>query len=228
MFGHLLSALRKRRVQSRLERHAIPDSLWTLTLSRHPFLSRRSEEDLKRLRTLATLFLGTKEFTGAAGQEITDEVAVSIAAQACLPVLELGLGWYDSFVGIVVYPDEVVARREVVDDDGIVHLYDEALSGEAMPGGPVVLSWRDVSESSEWAGEAAYNVVIHEFAHVIDMRDGQADGIPPLVDSRERHDWIEALDEAYAAHANAVEADIETTMDPYGACLLYTSPSPRD
>lgn len=217
MFSRLLQAWAQRRDQARLQRHAIPDALWELTLLRHPFLQRRSAPDLERLRTLAALFLAGKEFSGAAGQDVTDEVAVSIAAQACLPVLELGLGWYDAFVGIVVYPDEVVARREVVDDDGVVHFYDESLSGEAMPGGPVVLSWRDVSESNEWDGEPAYNVVIHEFAHVMDMRDGVADGIPPLADAGEHRAWREALDEAYALHAHAVEADLPTAVDPYGA-----------
>lgn len=200
-----------------MQRHAIPDGLWDLTLLRYPFLARRSESDRARLRDLASLFLSEKEFSGAAEQAVTDEVAVSIAAQACLPVLELGLAWYDGFVGIVVYPDEVVARREVVDDDGVVHLYDEALTGEAMAGGPVVLSWRDVAESSEAAGESAYNVVIHEFAHVLDMRDGEADGLPPIADPQERRAWVEALDEAYAAHVQAVDDGFEPVVDPYGA-----------
>jgi Mlc titration factor MtfA (ptsG expression regulator) len=103
------------------------------------------------LRALTAGFLATKEFHGAQGFVITDEVAVDIAAQAVLPVLHLGLRWYDDFVGIVVHPDEVVARREFVDDAGVVHHYDEVLAGEAMEGGPVMLSWRDVVD----AGTAA-------------------------------------------------------------------------
>lgn len=217
MLGRLWTALRQRRTAARLQRHAIPDALWDLTLLRHPFLARRPDAERARLRELASLFLSEKEFSGAAGQEVTDEVAVSIAAQACLPVLELGLGWYDGFVGIVVYPDEVVARREVVDDDGVVHLYDEALTGEAMVDGPVVLSWRDVAESSEGAGESAYNVVIHEFAHVLDMRDGEADGLPPIADASERRAWIEALEDAFAAHVHAVDDGLQPFLDPYGA-----------
>jgi hypothetical protein len=78
-------------------------------------------------------------------------------------------------VGIVVHPDEVVAQREVMDDDGVVHAYDEVLAGEAMEGGPVMLSWRDVADAGETAA-SGYNVVIHEFAHVLDMGDGAADG----------------------------------------------------
>ncbi len=85
------------------------------------------------------LFLDRKEFTGADGFVVSDEIAVSIAAQACLPVLHLGLEHYGRFVGIVVHRGEVVARREHVDEAGVVHRYDELLSGEAMEGGPVML-----------------------------------------------------------------------------------------
>ena len=125
---------------------------------------------------MATLFLAEKEFSGARGLVVSDEMAVAIAAQACLPALALGLDWLDGFVGIVVHEDAVVARREVEDDDGVVHAYDEELSGEAMSGGPVMLAWRDVDEAGESAADG-YNVVVHEFAHVIDMRGGVTAGV---------------------------------------------------
>jgi len=186
----------KRRDERVLRQRAIPEPLWQLTLARYPFLARRIADDLTALRELATLFLAQKEFHGAQGLAITDEIAVAIAAQACLPILKLGLGHYAGFVGIVVHPDEVVARREVMDEDGVVHHYDETLSGEAMEGGPVMLSWHDVEaagESAEWG----YNVVIHEFAHVLDMGDGLADGVPPLPDRAARQAWCEVIDAEY-------------------------------
>jgi Mlc titration factor MtfA (ptsG expression regulator) len=128
------ATLRKRRDERTLRKRAIPDPLWALTLARYPFLARRRDDDIATLRDLATLFLAQKEFTGAHGFEVTDEIAVAVAAQACLPVLRLGLPAYAGFVGIVIHPDEVVARREVMDEDGVVHHYDETLSGEAMEG----------------------------------------------------------------------------------------------
>ena len=128
---------------------------------------------------MAARFLADKEFHGANGMAITDTVAVAIAAQAVLPVLHLGLGWYDDFVGIVVHPDEVLARRTVHDETGVVHHYEEVLAGEAMDGGPVMLNWRDV-EGAGATADQGYNVVIHEFVHKIDMRDGTPDGCPPL------------------------------------------------
>jgi MtfA peptidase len=156
-----------------LAHRAIPEALWQLTLARFPFLSRRSAADVQGLRELATLFLADKEFAGAHGLHVDDEMAVTIAAQACLPVLRLGLHWYQDFKGIVVHADAVVAQREVVDADGVVHQYEEELSGEAMQGGPLMLSWQDVAESGSSA-EWGYNVVIHEFAHVLDRRAQRA------------------------------------------------------
>jgi len=215
----LLARLRQRRDARRLQRHAIPDELWLLTLARLPFLARRSPEDLGQLRRLASLFLADKEFTGAGGLAVDDEMAVCIAAQACLPVLRFGLDPYRGFVGIVVHPDEVVARRSVTDDDGIVHEYDEVLTGEAMEGGPVMLSWHDVSQSG-LSAEWGYNVVIHEFAHVLDMGDGVADGLPPLADAAERDNWRAVLGDEFARFCVQVDADHETLLDPYGATSI--------
>ena len=134
-----------------LQRHAVPDELWDTMLAAYPFIALRSEEDRQALRALVSLFLSRKEFHGAQGLQVTDEMAVAIAAQACLPVLKLGIAAYDGFVGIVVHPDEVVAQREVMDEDGVVHEYDEVLTGEAVGGGPVMLAWSDVASAGETA-----------------------------------------------------------------------------
>lgn len=199
-----------------LARRAIPEALWARTLERFPFLAARSAEDLAALRRLATLFLDRKEFSGANGLVVTDEMAVAIAAQACLPVLRLGLHAYDDFVGIVVHPAEVLARRVVTDEDGVVHHYDEVLAGEAMEGGPVMLSWADVSEAGDLA-QWGYNVVIHEFVHKLDMADGQADGMPPLPDRTSRQQWRSVIEPAYEAFCREVDLGLETFLDPYGS-----------
>ncbi|MES2717267.1 MAG: M90 family metallopeptidase [Pseudomonadota bacterium] len=199
-----------------LARRAIPDALWQLTLARLPFLCRRTDADLAELRRLASLFLDSKEFTGSNGLVVDDAMAVCIAAQAVLPVLRFGLAPYRGFVGIVVHPDEVLARREVTDDHGLVHTYDEVLAGEAMDGGPVMLSWRDVAEAGDSAAWG-YNVVIHEFAHVLDMGDGSADGVPPLDSAQARRDWLAVLMPAYDRLGEQVACGYQTLLDPYGA-----------
>ena len=216
MIARWLRALRQRRDARTVLQRAIPDALWALTLLRFAFLSQRPAADVQRLRDMATLFLAAKEFSAPGDEPVTDEMAVAVAAQACLPVLELGLHWYDGFVGIVIHPDVVRARREHTDENGVVHEYDETLSGEAMEGGPVMLSWRDVAEAGESA-EWGYNVVIHEFAHVLDMRDGEPDGTPPLATRAERVRWGDVLQAHYLALCEAVDAGRETFLDPYAA-----------
>jgi len=212
----MLSWLKRRRDARTLATRAIPDALWQLTLARFPFLAHRSAGDVDRLRDMSTLFLAEKEFSGAHGLQIDDDMAAAIAAQACLPVLELGLAWYDGFVGIVVHADGAIAQREFTDDDGVVHEYEEELSGEAMHGGPVMLSWRDVAEAGESA-EYGYNVVIHEFAHVLDMRDGLADGVPPLPDRAAREQWLRVLETEFDAFCDRVDNEEDTLLDPYAA-----------
>lgn len=201
----------------------LPPALWQQVLAQYPFLANRPADELQRLHDLTRRFLQDKEFTGAQGLVITDEMAVSIAAQAVLPVLHLGggLAWYDDFVGIVVHPEEVVARRQSVDEAGVVHDWDEVLAGEAMDRGPVMLSWRDVREAGS-AFEQGYNVVIHEFAHKLDMRDGANDGCPPLPSRAARQHWLATMQAAYEAFREQVIVAERfggepTWLDPYGA-----------
>ncbi|RTL33242.1 MAG: zinc-dependent peptidase [Burkholderiales bacterium] len=216
----ILKALRDWRERRAIERHAIPDALWELTLLRYPFLARRSVTDLAELRRLCSLFLAGKEFHGAKGFEVTDQIAVAVAAQACLPVLKLGLGWYDRFVGIVMHEGELIVQRSYEDEDGVVHEYEEELAGEAMGGMPLTLAWEAIEVSDDparFASDDVFNVVIHEFAHVIDMRDGESDGVPPLGSAAEREAWIGVIDSQWERFCARVNAGLPTVIDPYGA-----------
>ena len=216
MLRQLWQGWRARREQAAVERRAIPDDLWKRTLVRYPFLQRRETADREELRRLSSLFLDRKEFSAAGDLKLNDAMVVAIAAQAVLPVLRLGLARYDGFVGIVVHADQVLARREVADEDGVVHAYDEPLSGEAMEGGPVMLSWRDVRTAGQSAAQG-YNVVIHEFAHVLDMADGVPDGVPLLPPDLPASAWRQTLHEEFEAFAQRVEAEEPIVLDPYGA-----------
>jgi len=200
---------------------AIPEALWQKTLKRYPFLAQRPAAQRQQLRTLVGQFLQHKEFTGAHGLTVTDDMAVAIAAQACLPVLQLGLSWYDDFTGIVVHPGAMLARRETRDAAGVVHHYKEALLGEAMHGGPVTLSWQDVAASGATA-EHGHNVVIHEFIHKIDMRDGAADGCPPLPSRAAHAAWHDTMQAAYDGFCEQVAmaerfGGAPPWLDAYGA-----------
>ncbi len=217
MLSQLLQAWKARRERAQLARHAIPDALWALTLARYPFIARRSEADRKALRRLSSLFLARKEFHGAGGFLVTDEVALAVAAQACLPVLALGLDAYDGLVGIVMHESQVLAPREFMDEDGIVHQYEEELAGEAMEGGPLMLAWSELQPDPALGAGPVYNVVIHEFAHVLDMANGAADGVPALPSAEATDAWIAVIDSEWAQFCQCVDAGEDTLIDPYGA-----------
>ena len=197
----------------------IADALWSATLDTYGFLARLTPTEQVSLRPLCGEFLTQKQFYGAQGLVITDAMALAIAAQACLPLLHLAPGasptrllrWYDDFVGIVLHPAEVVAAREVLDEFGIVHHYHEVLSGESMDQGPVMLNWHDVARADATAPQG-YNLVIHEFAHKLDLRNGQGDGCPPLPrgflgttsSAAARAAWLAVLQPAYEAFREQV------------------------
>ena len=185
---------------------------WRQVEAQLPFLARLSAPDQAALRELALRLIEAKEWHGAHGLTLTAEMQLSIALQACLPVLKLGLHWYDGWVGIVIYPGDFVIPRSVMDDDGVVHEYDDAVLGEAWEGGPVLLSWFDESDAV-----AGINIVIHEFAHKLDMRNGVADGMPPLDSPMSAQQWRSAFAPAYADFCRRVDQGEDTLLDPYAA-----------
>jgi Mlc titration factor MtfA (ptsG expression regulator) len=191
---------------------AIPDELWAATIASLPFLAALSAEEQTHLKALAEQFLAEKEFSTAGGLQLSDEICVAIAAQGCLPILNLGLAAYREWVGIVVYPNEFVVPRQFADEDGVVHEYDDVLSGEAWQGGPLLVSWHDV----QMAGEG-YNVVIHEFAHKLDMLNGEADGMPALHSGITPEEWDAVFSAAYEDFCRRVDDDEETIIDPYAS-----------
>src|SRR5574337_1049056 len=137
----MLARFRAWRRARTLARHPIADDLWRTTVDALHILDRLDDAEIARLRDLVTLFLRQKTFVGAHELAVTDAMRVTIAAQACLPVLALGLDYYRGWYTLIVYPGAFVAHRERHDEDGIVHTGYEELDGESAEGGPVVLSW---------------------------------------------------------------------------------------
>lgn len=190
--------------------------MWRRVRRRLPFLAGLSADEERRLKEMAVVFLAEKEFSPVRGTRLSDEDRLSIAAQACLPVLELGIDWYVGWVGIIVHPSDFRVKRAETDDDGVVHEWDDELAGEAWPGGPVVLSWEALDEAGTVA-RGGVNVVIHEFAHKIDMTDGEADGVPLLPSRRARKAWIEVFGREFNRFCEDVDAGRDTFLDPYAA-----------
>ena len=190
---------------------AIPEALWQQVLRGLPCLAELSREEQARLQALCARFLADKEFHGAQGLAVSDAMALAVAAQACLPLLYWGpdaLDWYDDFVGIVLHAGEVLAPREALDEAGVLHHWREPLIGETMAGGPVMLAWSHVRGDRQ-AQTQGHNLVIHEFAHKLDLRGKPAgtpaNGCPPLPagfmglgPSAARQRWQQDWSAAYA------------------------------
>lgn len=191
----------------------VAESDWRQALDL-PLFARLDEAERSRLRALAERLIREKTFSAAAGAEIDGTVCATIAVQAALLVLNLDIGSYGRWQEIIVYPAGFVPEREEMDEAGVVHHVRHPLSGEAWEGGPVVLSWEDV----RWSGLCdGYNVVIHEFAHKLDMANGAANGLPRLHSGIRAEEWAAVFATAYADFCRRVAAGEETRLDPYAA-----------
>lgn len=182
----------------------IADALWQHALEALPFVRQQNSDELERLRALADAFLRNKEMSGAGGLALNAAMQVHIATQACLPILNLGLDEYRGWTSIVVYPSTFVVPRSEVDENGVVHEFDDAIAGEAWDGGPVLLSWSDAAQTSN-----NFNVVIHEFAHKLDLLNGDANGLPRF--SRATHPELDARHWAHTLHdaLNRLRAELQ-------------------
>jgi MtfA peptidase len=197
-----------------LQRHPVDDAHWRTLIARYPFTRSLGAEDVERLRELVTLFLHEKGIHAAGGMVMREDVRVAIAIQACILILNLGLDYYRGWVEIVVYPDEFVAEREFVDEAGVLHTVEEPMTGESWERGPVILSWADANEGGRAGG---YNVVIHEFAHKLDMLNGEPNGFPPLHANMSRAAWSGAFTLAYEDFCAKVDSDELLAIDDYAA-----------
>lgn len=212
MIRQLLTWLRRRNA----DQDEIDTETWIKVESSLPFLDTLCSNDRLRLRTLALEFLGDKQMSAAGGLLLNREMQLSIALQACLPVLELGLTWYKDWIGIVIYPGDFIIPRQEMDEQGVVHEFDDTVLGEAWQGGPVLLSWFEDADELE-----GINVVIHEFAHKLDMRNGCADGQPPLHPGMSKLSWTAAFEYAFKDFRERVDnahfEDEALQLDPYAA-----------
>ena len=193
---------------------AVSDAVWEAVRRSLPIVATLAEPDARKLRTLVDSFLRAKSLEGAGGFVLDDEVCVVVAAQACIPILALGIDAYTGWRSVIVYPGGFVSRGTSVDETGIEHEWEEERSGESWFRGPVVLSWEDVAASGRLEG---YNVVIHEMAHKIDMLNGDANGFPPLHPEMDGATWYRVFSSAYEDFGARVDAGEETDIDPYAA-----------
>ncbi len=175
-----------------------------------------SSVERAHLRELTILFLQHKDLCGVRERVVTQDMAVAIAAQACLLVLRLGLDYYDGWVEVVIYPGAFRLVRDMADPNGLVSHQEQVQSGESWSRGPVILSWDSVA--SDLAGsQPGHNLVVHEFAHKLDMLDGSGNGIPPLHAGMVRQDWTDVFRQGFTRLNHQLECRHRPDMNPYGA-----------
>jgi hypothetical protein len=189
---------------------------WQAILDRRvPYVRTLTPEEQEELRGHIQVFLDEKVFEGALGLEITDEIRVTIAAQACILLLHRETDYYPDLGTIVVYPQAYVARVKRV-EGGVVIEEEVPRLGESWERGTVVLSWRDVLSGASNTHDG-HNVVFHEFAHQLDQEDGSSDGAPVLSQRSGYGPWARVFGAEYAQLEHEVELHHRTLLDSYGA-----------
>ncbi len=190
----IFSELRERKRERAAKANPIADDDWAWALSEHPIFRPLDETRRARLRYLTTAFLAEKDFSADPELKLDPRDFVSIAAQACLPVLELGLDVYRKWHTIIVVREDYRVTQSRALTDNAWEEYEDDLAGEVSALGPVVLSLRDVEESGWGDG---FNVVVHEAAHKLDELDGSIDGRPPLPRGLSNAEWARVFGAAY-------------------------------
>jgi MtfA peptidase len=177
------------------------------------------ETDQRRLEQMVQVFVAEKRFEGLGGLELTDEVRVLVAGQACVLILGLDHDLYRKVDSILVYPSTVVRPEPLFGDrylHGELEPEERPLLGEAHLGGPVILVWDAVKHGAVHPNDGL-NVVYHEFAHKLDMLDGEADGVPPLSSRDQYKTWAEVCQREYDFLVRRTNRGKESFLDEYGA-----------
>jgi Mlc titration factor MtfA (ptsG expression regulator) len=178
-----------------------------------------NDDERAHLRSLIQIFIAEKYWEGAGGLELTDEIRVTISAQACLLLLNLPHNYYQNVESIIVYPSTVIPpqRKPSFFEIPIAPVEDShPIIGQAFRQGPVIIIW-DAALHGGRHPELGHNVVYHEFAHKLDMLDGAADGTPPLRDRAEYRDWVQTCSREYLRLKHDAERGKKSFLNAYGA-----------
>lgn len=208
----LITGMRRKR----LKRQLFPSS-WLEVVKRNvPLYLRLPTEDRQELLGHVQVFLAEKKFEGGGGLVMTDEVRVTIAAQACILLLHRKADYFPGLSSVIVYPAEYLAPHQTMNEWGVVTEGIDQRSGESCREGALVLSWEDVRAEGIDVHEG-YNVVLHEFAHQLDADDGITAGVPFEPEQFGNHPGGDVLTREYMRLRKDDENGVPTVLDPYGA-----------
>lgn len=200
----------------RIQQRPFPETWRRLLKQRLPFVARMPPAEQQQLETLIKVFLADKTFYGCAGLEIDDDMRVTIAAQACLLILNQNRIPYPDLDSILVYPSTFIATREVANELGLVSTNHIAMLGESWSQGKVVLAWDNV-EHGVLNLRDGQNVVLHEFAHQLDHESGSTNGAPALHTSGAYKSWAHVFSEEFEELQADAERGRHSLLDHYGA-----------
>jgi Mlc titration factor MtfA (ptsG expression regulator) len=182
----------------RIKKQGLTAEQWEAAVADWPVMQRYQGKQRDRLREMSFRFLARKEIASGSGFQFTHAMLLKLATMACVPVLNLGLDWYDHWYTVILYEGDFVPHHPEQSEDGVVHTSSSVLSGEAWEQGPVILSWAAICEAGATSHHGlASNVVIHEMAHKLDMlRDG-ANGAPPMHPDMRAGEWHTIFTDAW-------------------------------
>jgi len=200
----------------RIRRQPIPPE-WLNTIERRlPFYRNLPVNLQQQLQERVKIFIADKNFVGCAGQHVDDEIRVTVAAQACLLLLNRNTDCYRELRSILIYPSTFVARREVQDELGLVSIDSAELLGESWEQGKVILAWDSV-EKGVHDLQDGHNVVLHEFAHQLDHQSGATNGAPVLSARGAYRSWSHVLSREFEELQENYRTGRESLLDYYGA-----------
>lgn len=201
---------------TRIQKQAFPGSWHKILLERLPFVAKIPRAEQEQLEFLIKTFLADKEFYGCAGQEIDDDIRVTVAAQACLLLLNQGRTPYPGLDSILIYPSTFVATREVANELGLVSTNHIAMLGESWSQGKVVLAWDNV-QKGVMNLQDGHNVVLHEFAHQLDHESGSTNGAPVLHTKGAYRSWAHVFSGEFEELQKDAIRGRHSLLDHYGA-----------
>ncbi len=193
-----------------------PDAWREILRQRVPYVRHMPADLQLQLKRHIQVLLAEKEFVGCDGLEMTDEIRVTIAAQACLLLLNRRTDYFPGLQHVLVYPDSFQVKRVHHDMAGVQHERRQVLAGESWSQGKVILSWRDVVKGASTVDDGR-NVVVHEFAHQLDQEDGQANGLPVLGRRDLQQHWAEVFSREFSLLQQQAAMGEPSLLDHYGA-----------
>ncbi|MBD2457584.1 zinc-dependent peptidase [Nostoc sp. FACHB-87] len=211
-----ISPILTKRRRNRIKKRPFPP-LWSAVIENNlPIYLRLTPQERRRLQGHIQVFLAEKQFIGCQGLQVTAEMKITIAAVACLLLLNERGEYFPKLRSILIYPSTYFVNQTVAVSDYVVEERRDARLGESWVKDQVILSWEQVQrDTKNWSD--GHNVVLHEFAHQLDQEDGKAEGVPILPNKSDYLVWTQVMTAEYQQLCNDMQQDIKTVIDSYGA-----------